>query len=406
METYWFTIADGDIYQLHAGHLRQSLEAQGVTLAILPPGPATSKEAKHRKITGILDAPRSCDRIVYLDADTLALDVDGMEKINGAWQIPWRIEIQGCLPKKLDPRESAERLESFYACHGLSMFAKGGSLEGVEWNSGVIVGDRDMMIELAKEWSLWWDRILKLFDGNFRRDQLSFRIAYHNVYLAKGGASLPVDYNWIVSYFGMNPNANILHRTMVRKWPWVDETWERIVTRKLAGEDVRTANLCFDYAGITRERPCLQRNTEGNLSREASLLRQTLAFCEPHQVLICGIAPEDRMFLPLILEHTARYICADSLYDLPAGLDLATFDLVLFCGIDYSIPAAQAVRFQPETVFCFVGIHDLALYENLHNFRYVRLLDQEFGVFSDSPKITTWRYAEFEFISNIQGTAV
>ncbi len=396
MKTYWFTIADGDIYQLHATRLKRSLEVHGVTLTILAPGPANSREAKHRKISGILEAPRSCERIVYLDADTFVLDPAGIEAVNGAWQIPWRIEVEGCLPKKLDPRVSAERLESFYVRHGLSMFAKGGSLEGVEWNSGVIVGERDLMIELAQEWSLWWDRILELFDGHFRRDQLSFRIAYHSVCLAKKVAGLPASYNWIVSYFGINPNVNILHRTMVRKWQWVEEAWERIVARKLAGEEVRTANHSFEYAGIAKERPCLQRNTDVDLAREVDLLRQTLAFCKPQQVLLCGVTQDDRRFLSQVIEYTGRYVCIDSLHSLPAELDPVTFDLVLFCGVDYTLPATRTCQFHPEAIFCFAGIHDMALYEYLHDFRYVRLLDQGFGLFSHSPSITTWSYAGAE----------
>jgi hypothetical protein len=392
MKAYWFTIADGAAYQVHAERLRRSLKAYGVSLAILAPGSSNSMEAKRRKISGILDAPRSCDRIVYLDADTLVLDPAGIERVNGAWQIPWRIPVEGCLPKTLDLPDSAERLESFYRRHSLSAFAKGGNLEGIEWNSGVIVGNRDTMVELAREWALWWDRIQELFDGHFRRDQLSFRIAYHNVCLTRNIEGLPAEYNWIASYFGINPNAHILHRTMVRNVPWLEEGWERIVARRLAGEDVKTANRCFDYSRIATGRPCLQRRTDVDRDTEADLLCQTLAFGRPESILLCGIGEDDRRFLPLIRERTGGYACVASLDRLPTGVDLAVFDLVLFCGVDFVIREVQARAISCDTVFCFAGIHDMALYRYLYEFAYVRILDHGFGLFSHSSRIITWMY--------------
>lgn len=392
MKTYWFTIASGAPYRLHAERLRLSLKAHGVSLTILELGSSSSMEAKRQKIAGILDAPRRCDRIVYLDADTLVLNPEGIEKVNGSWQIPWRIPVEACLPKTLDPQDLVKRLEPFYQRHNLSAFAHGGNLEGVEWNSGVIAGDRDKMIELAHEWALWWDRILDLFHGHFRRDQLSFRIAYHNRFLAQYPAGLPAEYNWIASYFGVNPNVHILHRTMVRNVPWLEKDWEQVVARRLAGEDVHTANLFFDYSRIATGRPCLQRRMDVEPNTEAELLRQTLACGQPQRVLLCGIGEDDQRFPPLIREQTDNYACVASLGHLPAGLDLAAFDLVLFCGVDYVIPKEQMRQFNRDTVFCFAGIHDMALYRHLYEFVYVRILDQGFGLFSHSPKIIAWTY--------------
>ena len=391
MKTYWFTIASGEIYQIHAERLRRSLEVFNIPLTIIDLGSANSRDAKRCKITGILNAPKDCERIVYLDADTIVLDPANIDKANGAWRIPWRISIDSSLPKDLEPREAAERLNSFYRRYDLPVFEKNGALEGVEWNSGVIVGERNVMLELAQEWAIWWDRLLDLFDGHFRRDQLSFRIAYSKTCLPRFHTDLPIKYNWVVSYFGINPNASILHRTMVRRVPWLQEIWEEFVDQKLSGMIVRTENQVFDIRGIGRGRPCLQRTTNVDLHSEACLLRQLLAFSQPGKILLCGSMNQKERSLPIIREYCDDFVSIDSIHQLKEH-DLSKFDLVVFCGVDYAIPDELVDSFNRDTVFCFTGLHDMALYRYLYRYAYVRFLEFGFGLFSNISKIEDWDF--------------
>jgi len=134
---------------------------------------------------------------------------------------------------------------------------------------------------------------------------------------------------------------------------------------------------------------------------EADLLGQTLEFCRPESILLCGIREDDQRFLPLIQKRTRNYVCVHSLNCLPTDLDLSAFDLVLFCGVDYLVSKEQMGQFRCETVFCFAGLHDMALYQYLYNFAYVRILDHGFGLFSHSPTITTWIYKPNKQVSNI-----
>lgn len=391
MKTYWFTIAAGEKYQIHAERLRRSLEMFGIPLAVIDPGSMNSRDAKRYKITGILNAPKDCERIVYLDADTIVLDPQNIDGSNGAWRIPWRISINSSLPRELEPRDAADRMNSFYRKYDLPAFEKNGALQGVEWNSGVIVGQRDVMLELAHEWAIWWDRLLDQFDGHFRRDQISFRIAYSKTFHPHFDTDLPIKYNWIVSYFGINPSVSILHRTMVRRVPWLEELWEEFVEQKLSGKIVRTANRVFDISGIARGRPCLQRTTSVNLLTETCLLRQVLAFSQPSRILLYGGTSQKERVLPIIQEHLVDFVSIDSFHQFE-DLDLSIFDLVLFCGVDYAIPNELANSFNHDTIFCFTGLHDMALYKYLYQYAYVRFLEFGFGLFSHVSKIEDWDF--------------
>jgi hypothetical protein len=401
VKTYFFTIAAGDVYRAHAERLHASLRALGASLDILVPGAPGSMAAKRLKIAGILNAPRDCERIIYLDADTFALDLDGIDAVEGSWRIPWRMPVESYFPRTLDAHWCAQRLQAFYRTHGLTELDEGGSLEGVEWNSGVIAGSRDAMLVLAEQWGLWWDRVLDLFHGHFRRDQVSYRIAYRKVCEARGMAALPAEYNWVASYFGVNPNAHILHRTMVRGVPWLDEEWNRMVSRKLAGIDVRTANRRFDGVGILSGRPSLLRREEAGGEIEAGLLGQTLNFSQARRVLLCGIDSHDRRFLPIAGAHGAETLCVVS--PEAAQADRRGFDLVVFCAMDYRLAPEVKQCFGADTVFCFAGIHDMALYRELYEFRYVRILAEGFGVFSDSRRIVSWPYRLLQPAGGVEG---
>ncbi len=393
MKTYWFTIAVGEEYQAHAARLQRSLEAFHIPLSILTLDSADRMQAKHLKIDGILEAPKDCRRIVYLDADTFVLNADAIHDVNGAWRIPWRIPVENSLPKTMDSTEAARRLAAFYQQYDLYDFAAQGKYEGVEWNSGVIVGERDMMQRLAREWAVWWDRILEAFDGHFRRDQLSFRIAYAKVcqpYLQDG---LPVEHNWVVSYYGINPQANILHRTMVRRVPWLDKAWNTFTGKLLSGEGLRTDNRVFEISRISRRRPQLMKTKEVDREIEGRLLVEVVSLCQPGKILLCGITDKDKRYLPLLEGQRANITCVNSISQV-ANDQLAAFDLVIFCGVDHTIPAKEKNLFKNEVVFCFCGLHDMSLYEQLFSYEYVRFLDYGFGIFSQSPKITKW---DFDF---------
>jgi hypothetical protein len=234
-KTYWFTIASGQKYREMVKPLIKSLKKHNIELNVIGSDSMNRIESKYQKIVGILESPKECDRIVYLDADTLVLNPSNIENVNGSWLVPWKIPTDACIPKTLDKNKYINKLEEFYKQNELNIFEKGNKFEGIEWNSGVIAGERHLLIALAKEWAFWWNRVLELFDGHFRRDQVSYRIAYYKVFKHRHQiADLPIEYNWIVSYFGINPNANILHRTMVKNASWIEKEWNSIVDKAIA----------------------------------------------------------------------------------------------------------------------------------------------------------------------------
>jgi hypothetical protein len=392
VKTYWFTIAEGAKYRVHAEHLKRSLAAFNIELQVLASENTCGAGAKRRKIRGILDAPRDCDRIVYLDADTLVVNPEGIEQVDGAWQIPWPVPITASVPKEGDLQKDVARLRGFYREHELFDLAEGGTLAGVEWNSGVIIGNRDTLSELAREWDLWWARIDALFDGRFRRDQVSFRIAYKKV--AKdlaGWTGLPASFHWIASYYGIHPQANILHRTMVRNVPWLEEGWNEFVSRRLAGDTRPNHNLVFDVSGIVAEKPSLERRTNFDLPAQLAFLRETLTFSRPRNALLCGTAEKRGEVKPLVAAFALALEQVDDSTEIRPD-QLREFDLIVFCGADYSLQLEQAQGLGEDCVCCFVGIHDMKQYRFLFDVPYVRVFDDGCGLYSKDSKITRWRY--------------
>jgi hypothetical protein len=347
-KTYWFTVAYGDIYLKSAARLRSNLKRFGINLNIISGSEQKSVDAKFQKIKGILTVPKEYNRIVFLDADTAVICPDALNIHDGAWKIPWDIPISACVPRGLDSDIYQERLLKLYSDEGLHVFLPGGIYEEIEWNSGVIVGQADMMKELALEWHVWWERILQVFDGHFRRDQISFRIAYWKIFIEKYNCSgLPQECNWVVSYFGINPNASVLHRTLVKGYDWIEKGWEKIISSLEKGEAIGTKNEIFDIAALLKGMPCLdfENCRHFNLDTAQKMLQKTFRYAEERN---------------MVISSEIKRINKES----------SDFD-----------------------VGCILGAHQLAYYEDLFKFRYVRFVNESFGVFSDSREILEWDYS-------------
>lgn len=100
MKTYWFTVASGPKYHEIVKTLALSCRKHGIDLNIVEAPDENGRTAKHRKIEGILNAPEGFDRIVFLDADTMILDPEGIDAVSGSWQIPWRMPTEDSIPKR------------------------------------------------------------------------------------------------------------------------------------------------------------------------------------------------------------------------------------------------------------------------------------------------------------------
>ena len=242
MKTYWFTIAMGRPFQALADDLTATCAMHGIELARLPAdatGPGGSRIAKEHKINGILAAPDGYDRIVYLDADTLLVDPSGFEGVNGAFMQPWGTGGFPSIVGTPDPDENKRRratVQKALTHAGLHEFMPTGARRRQEWNSGVIVGDRRFMMQLAAEWRKWWDIMLDACDGAFMRDQISFKYAYALVACRRYGFStIPPEFNCIVKRLGFLQDARILHAAGASQTPDVLDQWRAAKAKLLKG---------------------------------------------------------------------------------------------------------------------------------------------------------------------------
>jgi hypothetical protein len=350
----------------------------------------TREESKFMKIDGILRAPGDCDRIVFLDADTMVLNADGIDHVNGSWQIPWQIPAEASIPKTLDPTFYIPRMEEFYWQNDLDEFTKGAPLEGVEWNSGVIAGDRQVMMDLADEWRYWWHRINDLFDGCFRRDQVSFKIAYYRVFKSRNEIEdLPCQYNWVASYHGLNPNVNILHRTMVNHVEWLEKGWDEIIEKNASRKEIKTCNRLFDIKAIQDTIPCLNKCTHVNPAVAAAYIKQTVDIWNPGSVLIFGSPAENMALLGELKQFSTPAFCTD---DLVPDYKFKKGDLIVFNSFDCSRVEGFLEKMDRKTVGCLTRAHNLEFYRFLFRFSYVRFIDYNFVIFSNSFIVTKWNF--------------
>ncbi|MBN2535033.1 MAG: hypothetical protein JXB88_19285 [Spirochaetales bacterium] len=390
--TYWFTVASGSTYRSMAGTLSESLKRFHIELDILGTDTLNRMESKYKKIQGIVQAPKDCDRIVFLDADTVVLNPQGIDRVQGAWKIPWKIPAAGCIPKNLDPRKYIQDLDLFYRQNDLHIFRKGSPYEGIEWNSGVIAGRRDILVELANEWAKWWDRILNVFDGHFRRDQVSFRIAYYHIFKDRYRLDdLPADYNWVVSYHGLNPNANILHRTMVKDLDWLDKGWDTLTRDIISHKPINTRNRVFDLRAIQGDKPCLYECIHFQPDKARNFLYKALRLKRPEKILFWGRPPGNTGFIREIKQVAGHYsfsVCLDT------KREIDEYDFIIFdCGL-YADVADYVPWIDRNTVCCFFHTHDLEFYQILFQFTCVRFIDYSFGIFSNSSEILGWDFFE------------
>jgi hypothetical protein len=392
MKNYWFTIASGAKYRKHAAVLAQSLNILGIDIDILGSDSMTREESKLMKIDGIMNAPVNFDRIIFLDADTIVLNTKGIDTVNGAWKIPWQIPVESVIPKTLNPSDFTPRLEDFYLENGLNIFARGGIYEGVEWNSGVIIGDRKVMTELAEEWLNWWHKINMLFEGHFRRDQVSFRIAYYNIFKSKYKiADLPGKYNWVSSYQGINPNANILHRTMVKHVEWLERDWDDIVKKILTGEDITTNNRLFDNEAVQKSLPCLKECNHVNQAITLSCIKKAVKFFNPKRILIFGPPDVNHDLICKMNIFFNRIICTDAVISEPG---INKDDFIVFDLYDLSKVESFLESMDKDAVCFLTRAHNLEFYRLLFKFKFVRFIEYSFVIFSDSPVITTWDFQD------------
>lgn len=391
-DTFWFTIAAGSRYREMAEDLARSLEKHHIPLVIMGNGSMTRQEAKHLKIDGILESPASCRRIVYLDADALVLNPDGIDNVNGSWQIPWKMRPEDGIPKTLNAPEFIERLDSFFREKGVPVFARGQEYHGIEWNSGVIVGDRQILIELARSWAGWWKETNEFFGGHFRRDQISYRLAYYEVCRKKYGlAGIPPEFNWIVSYSGINPNANILHRTMVKRVEWMQRDWSRIVARTLAGEEPRTRNRVFDLAPVQDVKPCLDGCIHFDQAVVLESLRRIIVLENPEKILILGETESGRGLSSQLGSDSGRCFHSDSLEN---PREISGFDIIIF----HFAQAGKVHDLLPwidgRSVCCLTNAHDLEFYQLLFHFSFVRFINHSLVVFSNRRDVMNMDFHE------------
>jgi hypothetical protein len=389
-KTYWFTIATGQKYREMVKPLIMSLKKHHIELNVIGSDSMNRIETKYQKITGILESPVDCDRIVYLDADTLVLNPVGIENMNGSWQVPWKIPAEACIPKNLDKNKYINKLEEFYRQNNLSVFRNDGEFEGIEWNSGVIAGERQILVELAKEWAFWWDRILELFDGHFRRDQVSYRIAYYKVFKLRNEIpDLPIEYNWVVSYFGINPNANILHRTMLKNVDWIEKDWNSIVDKAIAGTKAKTKNSLFDLSGIQNAMPCLNECIHLNRDLAYELLIKALKLKNAKKILIIGDLNENIKSLIAKNQISVQIHCANSIETIDNQID---YNFLIFNSLEHLKIFEYLIT--KNAVACFFNAHKLEFYQFLFRFMYVRFVDYNFVLFSNSSEIVEWNFHE------------
>lgn len=230
MRVYYFTVATPGKYSSFAQDLVRSAANHGMEIHVLGEKTSGGEDAKLLKIEGILGAPSWADRVVFIDADMLVVDPEGLERYQGAILEPWR-HPEGMYaaehPDKTVKRTRIERLYRFAAREGLECAIPGGPYAGAEWNSGVIVGNRSFLNDLALEWKKWWSWVLEANDGEFRRDQISFKFAYIKIHKQKYQLEdLPREYNWLVKRWGFKPEARLLHKAG-RPGHRVCRLWER-----------------------------------------------------------------------------------------------------------------------------------------------------------------------------------
>lgn len=224
MKTYYFTIAKGTEYLSQFQDLKKSATKNSVNVINIIDsiegkdkyGIYEQGSIKIHKINGILNAPSGYDRIVYIDSDTLINNLDGINQENGALKEPWGM---GKVPHVVEKgsffarQKRKSRLFKLLEKNKLDVFCPGGKLYLQEWNSGVIIGDRRFMEELAQEWYKWWLLVQEINDGIFRRDQMSFKYAYKRIAIDKYGyETIDPVYNWIVKRFGYSKYAKIYHK--------------------------------------------------------------------------------------------------------------------------------------------------------------------------------------------------
>lgn len=225
MKIYWFTIAEGEKYLAFYNDLRKSAERFGIEIINIVDSNAPEQAGdnflaqgwiKKLKIQGLVNAPSGYDKIVYLDADTLIQDLAGIEQQNGALKEPWGMGVVPFVCQDggfLKQYARKKRLMRVLRQSGLSEFCKGEKYYRQEWNSGVIIGEKKFVVDLALEWQKWWNIVVDINDGIFCRDQMSFKYAFKKIALDKYGfESIQPEYNWIVKKLGKNKQAKILHR--------------------------------------------------------------------------------------------------------------------------------------------------------------------------------------------------
>jgi len=247
MKTYWFTVAGGprrSLYEEWAGRLVRSGRRCGIEIEVLGKDATTVEEAKKCKIRGILDAG-PCDRIFFIDADCFILNAAEHESVNGSMMVPpgshKTVSLAGAVIGSRENGETAgRRFQNLLAAlnrEGLPEIASQKSPHANhEWMSGLIAGDADFMKRLAEEWQKWW-RIMKeeVNEGEFERDQASYRFAYYTIAVKQHGyATIPREWCWWPSKQGFRHDVHIMHR-FCRTGGEAGHRWNRMTAEIDAG---------------------------------------------------------------------------------------------------------------------------------------------------------------------------
>jgi hypothetical protein len=235
MQTHYFTIVSGSHYEMHLQRLLASAARLGISIEVIRPSATTSVAAiKKTKPELLRDYSLDCDRLTYVDADTVLVDLAGIELLSGSLREPWGMGKVPLTPLMDTDQETLNRQSQLFdllAQRGLADFLPGGKFHRQEWNSGVITGQRSDLKQLGAKWLEWWQILDVLFDGRFRRDQIAYRYAYFE-WSRDYVDRFEEPFNWICKRRGLCPTPKIYHFAGLQKQPKIQARFHRAICQQ------------------------------------------------------------------------------------------------------------------------------------------------------------------------------
>lgn len=236
MTTTYFTIVSGAAYEQHVSRLQASATRLGIVVHVVRvPQDASIATIKKQKPLRMLELAHSSERLVYVDADTLLVDVSGIETLSGSLKEPWgmgKVPLTALMDTTSETEKRQQQLFDILDRRNLGVFLPGGELHRQEWNSGVIVGPSDSLKALATRWLEWWHILDTIFDGRFRRDQIAYRYAYYE-WSRDYPDVFHEPFNWICKRRGLCGNPKIYHLAGLQKQPAIQHKYYSKICHQL-----------------------------------------------------------------------------------------------------------------------------------------------------------------------------